>query len=200
MSSRIARTGRILSAERAEAIERAQELVESARKEAATRLETARQQSEAIEEEARARGREAGELEAASCLADAARVRTRMLEGVENEVASLAVDVARRIIGLELTTRPELVADMCLKSLESLRGSRNVAVRANPEDVSILEGANRQLAGSVGPSTGLVIQSDPTLSRGDCVVSSELGSIDARIDSRLESLLFSAIGTGEADG
>ncbi len=39
-----------------------------------------------------------------------------------------------------------------------------------------------------GPARALRLESDPTLERGDCVLESDVGTIDARIETRIAAL------------
>lgn len=148
------------------------EIVE-ARAEAARLLDEARKRAAALVEEQRDRLR--AEARAAALL-EAEAARRMALTQVTDDLAELVVGVARRLIGEALETRPELVRARVIDALERVRRASMVRVHLHPADVPALEGVEAEVV------------PDETLSRGDCVVRSELGEIDARIEVGLDGI------------
>lgn len=124
-----------------------------------------RERREALEAEARA---------AAHLEVEAAR-RAAVAE-VEDAVAALAVAVARRVVGEALEARPERVRALVREALSRVRRASRVRVRVHPADAEALADLPAELV------------PDEALARGDCVVDSDLGEVDARIEVRLEAL------------
>jgi flagellar assembly protein FliH len=107
------------------------------------------------------------------------------LDAVQQEMArALAVtatQLARQIVRTELSARPELVAAVAQEALETLlMSARQITVRVHPDDHALVEqGAADALA-----QRGARLLADPTITRGGCLVESDIGVVDAGIATR----------------
>jgi flagellar biosynthesis/type III secretory pathway protein FliH len=141
---------------------------------------------ERILAEARAEGHRDGRALAAGALATAAAARERLLAAAEGEVASLAVAVARRVLGRELA-EPGAVVPIAAAALAEARARREVLLRVSPADAAELRAAEAPLA-AILVRAPLAVREDPSLARGDVVVETEAGRIDARVETQLGAL------------
>jgi type III secretion protein L len=168
--------------------ERARQLVAAARDEA----ERLRAGVEAERAAARAAGEAAGYEEgrgrAAALLAGAAAERDRVLRGLAGEVAGLAMDVARRVLGRELASDPAAVVDVAARALATARERAVVTLRVSPADAARLRAEEPRLAALLARAAGLGIREDPALRPGDVVVETEAGRLDARVEAQLAEL------------
>ncbi len=96
-------------------------------------------------------------------------------------VAQAAVLLARRVVRAELHTHPEQVAEAAQQAVNAvLLSARHIRVMVHPDDHALVaEGAAEALAAR---GARLLVQAD--IERGGCIVESDLGQIDARIQSR----------------
>ncbi|MEO5690557.1 MAG: FliH/SctL family protein [Burkholderiaceae bacterium] len=107
------------------------------------------------------------------------------LDGLQQQMAqalaATAVQLARQIVRSELALRPELVAAVAAEALDTLLiSARHVDVRVHPDDHALVaQGAGESIA-----ARGARLFVDPTVSRGGCVVESDVGVIDAGIENR----------------
>ena len=141
--------------------------------------------------EARAQGRERVARLEAICK-QAARPLDALDAAVEQELAQLALLVARRVIAHELATRPELIVQAVRQAAAALpAATRELKVRLHPDDLALL----RELD-AVEPHWQLV--ADAALGRGDCLLESERSRLDARVETRLAAMVDAVLGD-EAD-
>lgn len=106
---------------------------------------------------------------------------------LEENVAALAVIVARQIITREVTVDPELVAELVRRALTEFPIDQRVRIRVHPLDLSLLTVAGA--APSSAPITGTRDASwlaDPRVSRGGCLVEGSDRIVDGRVDTALE--------------
>jgi flagellar assembly protein FliH len=96
-------------------------------------------------------------------------------------LAGAAIELARQIVRSELATRPELVATVALEGLDTLLlSARHITLRVHPDDHALVAaGAADDLA-----ARGARLIGDVSVTRGGCVVESDLGVIDASIEAR----------------
>ncbi len=106
----------------------------------------------------------------------------------EPRLVELAMLVARRVIGRELLTQPELVADLVREGIDALASSDTTRVRVGAAFGEIRDLVLDQLA-TRGIEVELVVS--PHLADYACVVETELGRVDESVEERLNTLLES---------
>lgn len=165
---------RIVRAEVCDAKQQAQEILDAAQADAV-----------AIKADAVAQGRADGYLEVAELLLKAHRTYDSALVAAEQELIRLAVTSAERIVHEELKVDPGHIRAIVTEALQRVREAKQLRVFVHPEDKILLQ----SLQSNGEPLLHLdqvCLVEDAELSRGGCVVSSDWGEIDARIETRLD--------------
>ncbi len=103
-----------------------------------------------------------------------AELRALRLEQ-ERVSAALAVEIAEKLVGAELTTRPELVASYVEQALARLPAAHPATLFVHPDDAPLVP--------ALPP--GVHVELDAALARGDCVIESKVGRVDARLAVRV---------------
>ena len=106
---------------------------------------------------------------------------------LEENIAAIAVIVARQIVGREVSTTPEVVADLVRRALTEFPIEQAVRIRVHPVDLSLLTLAGT--AQGTQPITGSREASwlaDARIGRGGCLIEGRDRIVDGRIDAALE--------------
>jgi type III secretion system HrpE/YscL family protein len=151
-------------------------------------LERAREQAETELQRARETGRAQGRAELAAKFVELAAERDRALAALEPQAIEIAMVAAKRIVGHELSLQSSLVAEMVAPLLERVRRAQQITLRVHPDDGAALEANLAALRDRAGLAGSLRVEADATLERGDCVLHSDIGALDARIDTQLHAL------------
>ena len=110
---------------------------------------------------------------------------------VEGELTQLALAVGKQLARRELKIDPAQVIAIIRESLGQLpAAARDVRVQLHPEDAATIR---EKLAAPVNERAWSIVE-DPTLSRGGCIVRSDVSQIDARLESRVHAIMTSALG------
>lgn len=112
--------------------------------------------------------------------------RQRVLSDTAGQIAQLAVLIARRVIGRELTLDPGLVRGLVREGIEALGQHDRVSIRLGAGFAPMQERLEEDLRSS---GAKLDLRFDPTLETYGCLVETELGQVDESIESRLDTLL-----------
>ncbi|MDD9934153.1 MAG: FliH/SctL family protein [Myxococcales bacterium] len=155
-------------------------------------LERARTEARALREQARldghVQGREEAKAELAAELTAHAHACAQALDALEPQAIEVALQAARRLVGDALEGDDGAVRDLVADLLARLRRARRVTIRIHPDDEDAARQALALDAQREGQTRALTLESDPTLERGDCVLESDMGTIDARIETRIAAL------------
>lgn len=109
-------------------------------------------------------------------------------------LAVSATNLARQIVRTELQARPDLVAMVAAEALDTLLlSARHITVRVHPDDQALVQ----QGAAEVLTARGGRVIADSNVARGGCLVDSDIGSIDATMETRWRRAA-AALGCDEA--
>lgn len=110
----------------------------------------------------------------------------KWLANVEENLAAMAVTVARHLMQRELEADPSLVTELISRALLQFPNERRITVRLHPDDLAVLQDAVG--SGVVDGTADREIrwQSDPHIVRGGCLVEGRERVLDGRIDTALE--------------
>ncbi len=111
-----------------------------------------------------------------------------LLQEAEQEALALALAIAQRVINYKLTRDDAVVQGALRQVLSIAKGCREALLLVAEEDFPHLWEQRTQWQHLLPGVKEFDLQVDPTLSKGDLVVETNQGSIDARVDTVLERL------------
>ena len=178
---------RILKPRVVDRLERIDAEIGALRREAEEELEEARCRAETIRQEAREAGRKEGLEECMRKLAKARAEYSRLRDQGEQEMVELAFHIARRLVGKAIEMQPEIVRDIVGEALVNARGHDQIVVLIHPDDHDRVEAARDEYVRAL-EGVPVYFEADPSLERGGCVIETESGRIDARLETQLQVL------------
>jgi flagellar assembly protein FliH len=168
----------------------------SAHAEAAQIRERARIEAGAVHQQAYTAGYAAGNAAAAKLVLSLQRLHGELQAEAEREATHAALLVAAELVSSTLQVEPAKVLDLLAPHLPRMRRSQRLTLRLHPDDAAWLrdhEEALAKLCREHRMEGRLTLQPDANIARGGCVLESNLGELDARVETRL-SLLAAALG------
>lgn len=177
---------RILRADEVRAWQDGYAFVEQARAEA-TKLNDAAKRAYAGEyAQGYKDGKARGDADAAQLVVDTSVKVDRYLAGIEAEVAGLALDVVRRVLGqFDVGT---LVARAARQAISEVRRAKYLKFRVHPHNVDRLREELDTLLRESDLGMSVEIDADDTLAPEACLLSTDMAVIDAGIEAQLEAM------------
>jgi flagellar assembly protein FliH len=162
--------------------------------------ETLRAKIAALEQnlkQAHAAGRAEGETQAkqagqelqpvlqklAAAIHESATLRARLREQAESDLVRLAIAIARKVVGREVSADPETITGVVKASLEKLRLQEVLRVKLNPEHKARIA----EYLARFGASHVEVL-GDPALAPGAVVFETTRGNLDASVETQLREI------------
>jgi flagellar biosynthesis/type III secretory pathway protein FliH len=96
--------------------------------------------------------------------------------------------VARALLEAEVRQSPQAVFQLVRQAVRRAGESRRIAVRLSPEDAAAVGTDTGRVAIDAPATAQVELVADPTLGRGDCVVETDFGRVDGRLETRLAEL------------
>jgi flagellar assembly protein FliH len=121
-------------------------------------------------------------------LNDLSAYRARICNEAEAQLLEMTLALAEVVIRHEASCRPETVRETLQAALEMAAENGNLKVHLNPEDLENVKQFLPQLEQRLNSATRLEIEGDPAISQGGCLVETDSGIIDARLEEQLETL------------
>jgi flagellar assembly protein FliH len=113
-------------------------------------------------------------------------------EQVERELLTLAMALARQIVRRELKSDPTQIIGIIREAIAALPvAARDVRVHLHPEDAAVVRD---NLAPTESERAWNMIE-DPVMARGGCQITTSTSRVDARLETRLGSMLSELLGT-----
>lgn len=117
-------------------------------------------------------------------------LRAQMIRDTEQQMVSLALAVARRIIHREVSLDRDLLIAIARVALDRLGEDAKVSIRLNPDDYAITEAARA----AEWSGTHVSVVADSRVPRGGCRIESDFGALDAGVDAQIEELAHALLG------
>lgn len=163
-----------------------------------------------IEREAFAKGYQQGEragLEAGSARTEAmlrqltqtieelAHLRKAMIRQTEEQMVRLALAMARRVVRREIALDKDFALAMARVALDRLGERTSTTIHLHPDDYAVAAG--RKVEDWAGAHVSVV--SDPAVTRGGCVVDSDLGMVDGTIEAQFDEIARAVLVHGPSE-
>lgn len=151
-------------------------------------------------EEGRREGFAAGKREAAPLIAvlqniadEARAAREEFIAITTPQLLNLAVQIAEKIIRREVETDPTVVQRIAEDALRHAVDKHHLRIRVHPEDLETLQAAAPELQAALDDIREFEIvpdrrRGDRRMARGGCLIETESGIIDARIETQVEEV------------
>jgi flagellar assembly protein FliH len=134
---------------------------------------------------------DAGVKQLSSVLELLARPLEQLDSEVEKELLHLALAVGKQLARRELRVDPAQIIGIIRESLAQLpAAAREIRVHLHPEDAATV----RERLTTTNNERAWSVIEDPTLSRGGCIVRTEVSQVDVRLESRISAVIASALG------
>lgn len=115
-------------------------------------------------------------------------LRRDLLQNASRDMAQLAMAIARRVIHVELSINPEVVLETIQMALQAAINSDEFRIKVNPQDFALVTERKPQMLASVSGLKNVIIESDHHVGRGGALLESDLGEVDATIESQTASI------------
>jgi type III secretion protein L len=107
---------------------------------------------------------------------------------MENVIVPLALTAVKKIIGKELATKPNTIADIVATALKPVLHHRRVAIYVNQLDLEYVEDQKSRLKSLFEHLETLSISAREDVQQGGCIIVTDAGIINAQLDNQFLAL------------
>ncbi|MEW6326150.1 MAG: FliH/SctL family protein [Thermodesulfobacteriota bacterium] len=106
----------------------------------------------------------------------------------EEEILTLTLAIARKIIHHEVTTSPELIRCAIKEALNYVVENSKVRIRAHPYDFAFVDEIKEDFLKGIAGLKHVEIVEDKNITQGGCLLETEFGDIDVTLDGQLAAV------------
>ena len=117
--------------------------------------------------------------------------RSRAVQGAELAVVELAIDIAHKIVNMQVAIDPQIVLEVCRGAIRKAFNREQLMVLAHPDDLATLRAHGPEMVREMGGVKHLEFVEERRMERGSVVVRTPAGEIDATFDGKADKLLES---------
>ncbi|HDD43360.1 MAG TPA: hypothetical protein ENG63_00660 [Candidatus Desulfofervidus auxilii] len=117
-----------------------------------------------------------------------AQFRQKLFQKMEKEILGLALAIAKKIVKQEVNINKEVILNNIREAINKLTEVDRVFVKVNPEDYEFIQQYRPDFLETLNQKQKIKLIKDETIKRGGCLIETDFGQIDARIEIQLENL------------
>ena len=114
--------------------------------------------------------------------------RKSMYPKVENEMVGMIVDLTKKILGYEISSKKDSVKQMILLAMNSVIDKENMAIRIHPSDKGYAEEFRPELKSLFSEIKNITFEEHSGIERGGCIIDTNFGSVNAQVDQLEEQI------------
>ena len=115
-------------------------------------------------------------------------IRKETCQEIEKEVVELALAIARQVICREVTLNQDIVACVAREALAKVEDPGRVKIKMNPSDLEFIKKTKSQLNDLLQNIDNVTLEAEEQIQCGGCIIETDLGEIDARIERQLQAV------------
>jgi type III secretion protein L len=170
------------------ATNKAREILQKAQGEAEEIIRKAIEQREKEKKDGFQEGYQEGLAQVTELLVKARTEYEQMLRTGSKDMLELSFKIAEKIIGKQLELDKSIIMDIVAQALQTVRQSKQITVRVNPEDSKALKATKEELLELLGHGRVIDVVEDKKVEKGGCIIESEVGIVDAQLSKQLDRL------------
>lgn len=135
----------------------------------------------------------AGRLESsaqalAAALKQVDQLRTQMAENSRDDMLRLVMAIAEQIIRREVSVHADIINQVIGEALKASVRADHYRIKVSPADLAAVNEHKPLFLASISGLKNLMVESDPAVTAGGCKIESDLGAVDATLETQLAAI------------
>jgi len=121
-------------------------------------------------------------------LSELIKIRQDIYLETEQEIVKLAMTIARKIVGNEIRVNKDTVVNVVKESLKKVEGNEKVKVKLSRKDLQFIKSEKPAIIDKITNIENVAFEMDESIPHGGCIIETESGDIDARIEKQFQAV------------
>lgn len=121
-------------------------------------------------------------------LSELRKIRQDIYLETEQEIVKLAMEIARKIVCNEIRVNKNAVVNVVKEAVKKVDGSERVKVKLSIKDFQFIKNEKPAIIDKITNIENVGFEMDESISDGGCIIETESGDIDARIEKQFQAV------------
>jgi flagellar assembly protein FliH len=157
------------------------------KKEAKELLDQVKDEMEKSRKKGEEWGYQDGQAKALEFLNKIHLLKEKMFQNIEPQVVKLVFAISEKVIGRQMKENDQAILGVVKQALDSAIGNK-IVVKVHPSDFEKLKAQENELLSKVEATKTISFKEDEAVKAGGCMVESEVGTVDAQLDTQLSAI------------
>ncbi len=114
--------------------------------------------------------------------------KTELYHDAEKQAVELGLMIAKKIVCREISIDKSAIFRVLKEALKKVSDQREIHIKIHPSDLQLINDAEFDVSSLSKGKGNVILESANAICRGECVIETNFGIIDARIESQLEAV------------
>jgi len=119
-------------------------------------------------------------------LTELEKIKRELRESAEKETVNLSLAIAKKIVNQEVKVNDEIILGVVREALKKVADYETINIKMCPSDYRLVAEHEDQIYQFMDCSESVTFEEDRNISSGGCVIETNLGNIDARIENQFK--------------
>ena len=114
------------------------------------------------------------------------KVRKEIYLHAEKKAVNLALAIAKKVVCHEIATNKEVVLNVVKEAVKKVVDHGRIIIKTSPSDLQFIKNSDHGFLNFVDNIKNITFEEDETISDGGCIIETDFGNIDARIEKQFQ--------------
>ncbi|MBD1400426.1 flagellar assembly protein FliH [Pelovirga terrestris] len=124
----------------------------------------------------------------AATLKQVDQLRAQMAENSRDDMLRLVMAIAEQIIRREVSVHADIINQVIAEALTVSVRADHYRIKVNPADLAAVNEHKPLFLASISGLKNLMVEADPAVTAGGCQIESDLGTVDATLETQLAAI------------
>ncbi len=115
-------------------------------------------------------------------------LREKVYEEAQSEMILIVKEALKKIVSAEIKSSEEFILNVIKETTKNIIDSKKIIIKVSSEDYKFLT-SNREKLDSLLSGKEIEIVEDPGITRGGCLIQTDMGEVDSTVETKLEEVL-----------
>ena len=121
-------------------------------------------------------------------LSELIKIRQGIYLETEQEIVKLAMAIARKIVCNEIRVKKDTVVNVVKEAVKKVEGNEKVKVKLSRKDFQFIKNEKPAITDKINNFENVSFEMDESIPDGGCIIETESGDIDARIEKQFQAV------------
>jgi len=124
----------------------------------------------------------------AAALKQIDQLRTQMAQNSRDDMLRLVMAIAEQVIQREVSVHADIINQVIAEALKASVRADHYRIKVNADDLAAVNEHKPLFLASISGLKNLMIEADPAVTAGGCKIESDLGEVDATLETQLAAI------------